>query len=130
MAQEHGLYIGIKIPTISQHKKQQKLPYVTIFKGHHFVQSEQQNYLVYTQSCAWWGQIPNCSCPLREFWVSVGKPDWIVFSLKSPIGGRAKFFNLKNLICNYTFYIPNENYENLMGDFREETIQSGFPTLI
>ena len=33
--------------------------------------------------------------PLREFWVSVGKPDWIVFSLKSPIGGRAKFLNKK-----------------------------------
>ena len=44
--------------------------------------------------------------PLRVFCDCVGKPDWIVFSLKSPIDGRAKF-SLKNLICNYTFYILN-----------------------
>ena len=41
--------------------------------------------------------------PLREFWVSVGKPDWIVFSLKSPIGGRAKFFNKKILFVTINF---------------------------
>ena len=30
--------------------------------------------------------------PLRVFCDCVGKPDWIVFSLKSPIDGRAKIF--------------------------------------
>ena len=30
--------------------------------------------------------------PLGVFYDCVGKPDWIVFSLKSPIGGRAKIF--------------------------------------
>ena len=45
--------------------------------------------------------------PLRVFYDCVGKPDWIVFSLKSPIDGRAKIFKQKNLICNYIFYIPN-----------------------
>ena len=33
--------------------------------------------------------------PLRGFYDCMGKPDWIVFSLKSPIDGRAKIFKQK-----------------------------------
>ena len=55
-------------------------------------------FIICIQSCAWWGQIPNCLCPAPRVLGLCRKPAWIVFSRIESIDDRAKFFNKKSYL--------------------------------